>query len=189
MPASSCICSANTFSTPSATNTFPCPPPRRVSTSRPSRHSCRSAIAPNTQRERELTFRPGTAIIVVTRFFVCPRNSTSPPPLPIFFLLLPPCFRVARAVQIRLSRCDVPIRYPGEIVPRRWMRMSDGKKILSIDAATSWQFWNILIDWIISKFYSFFSRTNEFRFLEISSLPLVRVNISKRYIHLYSFRG
>lgn len=141
------------------------------------------------ERERELTFRPGTAIIVVTRFFVCPRNSTSPPPLPIFFFLLPPCFRVARAVQIRLSRCDVPIRYPGEIVPRRWMRMSDGKKILSIDAATSWQFWNILIDWIISKFYSFFSRTNEFRFLEISSLPLVRVNISKRYIHLYSFRG
>lgn len=110
------ICSANTFSTPSATNTFPCPP-RHVSTTRPRRHSCRPGIAP----ERELTFRPGTAIIVVTRFrfFVCPRNSTSPPPSPLPIFPPSPCFRVAR-------RPDSPFRYDTRRnrSTRRWMRMS-----------------------------------------------------------------
>lgn len=130
------ICSANTFSTPSATNTFPCPP-RHVSTTRPRRHSCRPGIAP----ERELTFRPGTAIIVVTRFrfFVCPRNSTSPPPSPLPIFPPSPCFRVAR-------RPDSPFRYDTRRnrSTRRWMRMSGmrGGKIsileteVSIDVAT-----------------------------------------------------
>lgn len=78
------------------------------------------------ERERELIFRPGTAIIVVTRFFVCPRNSTSPPPLPIFFFLplVFPC---------RARRPDslVPMRR-SDTIPRR-------NRSSEMDADVGWQ--------------------------------------------------
>lgn len=121
------ICSANTFSTPSVT--FPCPPlssSPRFYLAAPTEAAFLSAGHCTEERVGVLTFRPGTAIIVVTRFrfFVCPRNSTSPPPspLPIFF---PTCVSVSRAVQIRLSpmrRSDtIPARNP---FLSRWMRTS-----------------------------------------------------------------
>lgn len=191
------ICSANTFSTPSATNTFPCPP-RHVSTTRPRRHSCRPGIAP----ERELTFRPGTAIIVVTRFrfFVCPRNSTSPPPSPLPISPPSPVFP-CRAP----SRFAVPIRYQAKSFHQEMdadvgdarRKDLDPRHEVSIDVATdeavlgyfdSWKFrFQVLFLLFQSSRDQFFSKHSPRCVIYLSHLRYGYFKMEQRYIHLYGY--